>query len=373
VTSGFLKGALTGTIVAGVVAGTASVLSDPPRRPAPQAGTVEVTPGSVFDVRREDRAAALPDADTRPEPDDPPEVAEPAPGDDTPSTGAAPAPATPPEIDSADGFGNGSVPDGDSGMGTVQDDSPVASDPPSRMPEVPEADRAAQSAAPHEDRFEAPALRRNAAPFTNRGDKPLMAIVLIEAAGSTVSFETLESFPYPLTIALDPGRRGATEAAARYRDVGLEVVLTMDLPRGGAPDDISAALQASLDRVPQAVAVLDGGTGAGPAAAAAPVLARTGHGLVTRSSSPEPARRLLALAGVPVIALHRDLDGQGQPAEAIETALDQAAADPQRGVIVLGRMRADTVRALSRWSGQGGARRVTLAPVSAVLSAQGDP
>ena len=78
---GFLKGALTGTIVAGLVAGTASVLTDPPGREAPQAGTVEVTPGSGFDARREDRAATLPAPETRPEAGDPPQVTRPAPAD----------------------------------------------------------------------------------------------------------------------------------------------------------------------------------------------------------------------------------------------------------------------------------------------------
>lgn len=390
---GFLKGALTGTIVAGLAAGTASVLSDPPERDAPQAGTVEVTPGSGFDARREDRAATLPGTVPRLKAGDPPQVTRPAPegpGDAVPRADPAPAPPTAPVTDRADTLGAapaaGADPEAGSAGTAAPPDSPVPSGPPSALPDAPATDTAvtdqpvtapqAQPATPEvETEAEAeatsePALRRNAAAFASRGDTPLMAVVLAEVASSTLTFETLENFPYPLSIALDPDRPGAAEAAALYRAAGFEVVLNVDLSPDASPAETRAALQSSLERVPQAVAVLEGGAGGLPVAGAAPVLARSGHGLVTRTPKPDPARGVLALAGVPAAALQRDLDGQGQGADAIEAALDQAAtgADAQRGVIVLGRMRADTLRALSLWSGQGGARRVTLAPVSAVLS-----
>jgi polysaccharide deacetylase 2 family uncharacterized protein YibQ len=380
VIGGFLKGALTGTIVAGLVAGTASVLTEPPGGDAPQAGTVDVTPGSGFDTRREDRAAILPDPETRPRAVDPPQVTRPAPagpGEAAPRADPDTAPATAPMTEGADTLGTAPAPEGDSGGIAAERDSPVASGPSPAMPDTPETDQPlsdpqAQPATP------APgadaALRRNAAAFTNPQGKPLMAIVLMEAAGSTVTFETLENFPYPLSIALKPERRGAAEAAARYRDAGFEVLLTVDLARDVAPAETRAALQEHIARVPQAVAVLEGGAGGLPVTGAAPVLAQSGHGLVSRTPEPDPASGLLALAGVPAAPLQRDLDGQWQGVTAIEAALDQAAAaaDAQRGVIVLGRMRADTLRALSLWAGQGGARRVALAPVSAVLSARAD-
>ena len=380
---GFLKGALTGTIVAGLVAGTASMLTDPPAREAPQAGTVEVTPGSGFDARREDRAATLPGAEPRFEAGDPPQVTRPAPdraGDAVPRADPATAPATAPMTDGADTLGSAPVfkpvPEAGSGGLAAPRDSPVSSGQPSAMPDAPTTDQPvtapqAQSATPEAEATREPALRRNAAAFANRGGKPLMAVVLVEVASSTLTFETLENFPYPLSIALDPDRPGAAEAAALYRTAGFEVLLTVDLAPNAAPAATRAALQSSLDRVPQAVAVLEGGAGGLPLAGMAPVLARSGHGLVTRTPDPDldPGRGVPALAGVTAAPLQRDLDGQGQGTDAIEAALDQAAAsaDAQRGVIVLGRMRADTLRALSLWSGQGGARRMTLAPLSAVL------
>ena len=158
-------------------------------------------------------------------------------------------------------------------------------------------------------------------------------------------------------------------------EAGFEVLLTVDLSKDAAPSEIRAALRSGFAEVTQAVAVLEGSAGGLPVAGVAPILGQTGHGLVSRAPQSDPARNVLTLSDVAAVSLQRDLDGQGQGVDAISEALDQAAAeaDAQRGVIVLGRMRPDTVRALSLWSGQGGARRVALAPVSAVLSAQDDP
>lgn len=389
---GFLKGTLTGIIVAGLVAGTASVLSDPPQRFAPQAGTVEVTPGSGFDARPEDEdsAVTLPGAATRPKAGDPPQVSTPAPGDTTPSgdtdietgieTGidmgidTGTARAADPMTETADTLGEGpATSDGSSDIAT-QRDSPVASDPPTPMPEAAGADQPAQIAAPEAAAPETPALRRNAAAFADRGGKPLMAIVLLAGDSDAVSIETLMNFPYPLSIAVDPDRADAAEIAARYRAAGFEVLLTVDLPQDAAPSDIRATLRSGVAEVPQAVAVLEGRAGGLPVAGAAPILAQTGHGLVAQTLEAGAAHGVLATTDVPAAPLQRDLDGQGQDADAVQAGLDQAAADAdaQRGVIVLGRMRADTLRALSLWSGQGGARRVALAPVSAVLLTQQD-
>jgi polysaccharide deacetylase 2 family uncharacterized protein YibQ len=368
VIGGFLKGALTGTIVAGLVAGTASVLAGTPDRGAPQVDTVTVTPGTDGDTRRDDHARALPDADTRPETSDPPKTVNPARDDMAPSTTAASAPASPPEIDGGDTLGDAPAAEDDSVRRADRGDDPVASDPPSRMPDAAEADQPADDA-------RTPALRRNAAGFAKPHGKPLMAVVLMADDSDAVSLETLKGFPYPLSIAVDPGQSDAAEAAARYRDAGFEILLTVDLSNNAAPSEIRAALRSSFAEVTQAVAVLEASAGGLPVAGVAPILGQTGHGLVSRAPQPDPARKVLTLSDVPAAPLQRDLDGQGQGVDAISEALDQAAAeaDAQRGVIVLGRMRPDTVRALSLWSGRGGARRVALAPVSAVLSAQDDP
>jgi hypothetical protein len=81
---------------------------------------------------------------------------------------------------------------------------------------------------------------------------------------------------------------------------------------------------------------------------------------------------------VPSATIFRDFDGAGQDAAAIRRFLDQGAfkAGQQAGglqeaegdgVIMMGRLRPDTISALLLWGLQDRAQRVALAPVSAVL------
>ncbi len=345
---GFLKGALTGFIVAGLIAGTASVLSDPPAQDGPETGEVEQPPERV-DASHEDHAP------TRRE------------------RGGTQdrAPSASRDIGSAGRLGDGETPETGRESGARQDD-PVTPEPDPQMSDAPGTDLSASSAGSEDDADEIPALQRNAETFEAPRDKPLLALLLIETEDDPVSFETLESFPYPLSIALRSENTDAAENAARYRAAGFEVVLTVDLPRDAAPADIRTALRSRLSQVPQAVAVLNEAD-TGLPAGAAPILAQTGHGLLSRGAQAGAARDLLTLSGVPAARLQHDLEAQAQDVDAIRDALDEAAdSADRRGVIVLGRTRADTLRALSLWSGQGGARRVTLAPVSAVLNAQAD-
>ena len=74
-------------------------------------------------------------------------------------------------------------------------------------------------------------------------------------------------------------------------------------------------------------------------------------------------------AGVPSQALFRDFDGQGQTASVIRRFLDQAAfkANQEGSVIMVGRLRAETISALLVWGLQDRASRVALVPISTVL------
>jgi polysaccharide deacetylase 2 family uncharacterized protein YibQ len=68
----------------------------------------------------------------------------------------------------------------------------------------------------------------------------------------------------------------------------------------------------------------------------------------------------------------RDFDGKGQGATVIRRFLDQAAfraSQEEDGVIMVGRLRPDTISALLLWGLQDRASSVALAPVSAVLNA----
>jgi polysaccharide deacetylase 2 family uncharacterized protein YibQ len=84
------------------------------------------------------------------------------------------------------------------------------------------------------------------------------------------------------------------------------------------------------------------------------------------------AQKLIAREGVPSVTLFRDIDGQGQNAGAVRRFLDQGAmraGQQDEGVIMLGRVRPDTISALLLWGLQDRAASVALAPVSAVLAA----
>ena len=239
------------------------------------------------------------------------------------------------------------------------------------------------------------AIDRFAAPFDNPDAKPRMAIVLIDRGDSPVGLEALRAFPYPLTFAIDPARADATAAMARYRAAGFEVMALVDLPAGATAPDVEQALAAILTTLPETVAVLDGDRGGLQADRAvadqvSAMLAATGHGAVFLPKGLDTARKLAEKAGVPAATIFRDFDSAGQDAGTIRRFLDQAAfkagqeatqstaqATAQStaqttvqngaGVIMLGRLRPETISALLLWGLQDRAARVALAPVSAVL------
>jgi polysaccharide deacetylase 2 family uncharacterized protein YibQ len=224
-----------------------------------------------------------------------------------------------------------------------------------------------------------PPLERFAAPFDNPGDKPLMSIVLIDDGASPISLEALADFPYPISYAIDADWSGAARAAGEYRAAGLEVLAMADLPPGAEAADTEVAMQATLDAVPEAVAVMEGtGTGLQDSRAATeqlvPILQESGHGLLLFPEGLDTARKLIAREGVPAVSIFRDIDAEGQNAAAIRRFLDQAAFKARQeagGVVVVGRLRAETVSALLLWGLQDRANSVALAPVSAVLRAAG--
>lgn len=234
------------------------------------------------------------------------------------------------------------------------------------------------SSAGNEDEDNPPPLVQYAAPFSNPENKPLMAIVLIDDGSSPISFEALADFPYPISYAVDADWPGAAEAADRYRAAGLEVLAMADLPPGAGASDAEVAMQSYLSAVPEAVAVMEGTDSGLQASRDAteqliPILQESGHGLVLFPNGLDTAQKLISREGVPVVSVFRDIDGEGQDATVIRRFLDQAAfkaGQQSQGVVMVGRLRAETVSALLLWGLQDRAGSVALAPVSAVLSAE---
>lgn len=222
-----------------------------------------------------------------------------------------------------------------------------------------------------------PAIEAYAAPFDNPEGKPLMSVVLIHDGSNSVGPEALESFPYPLSVAVDATRSDAPAAMRRYRDAGFEVIAIADMPEDATARDAETTMQKVEATLPEAVAVLEG-TGEGLRAGRdvseqlAAILNDSGRGLVLSSDGPRTAAKLIAQEGVPVGSVFRDFGAGDQSATEIRRLLDRAAlkaGHDEGGVIMLGRLRADTISALRLWGQQDKAKRVALAPVSAVLMA----
>ena len=98
-------------------------------------------------------------------------------------------------------------------------------------------------------------------------------------------------------------------------------------------------------------------------------LAGDGRGFVTVPQGLNGAVRAADAAGVPSGVVYRDLDADGQDAAVIRRFLDQAEfrARQQPGVLVVGRVRADTLSALTLWSVANTDGDVMLGPASAAL------
>lgn len=224
-----------------------------------------------------------------------------------------------------------------------------------------------------------PPIQAFAAPFDNPEGKPLMSIILIDRGEYPQIVDALDSFPYPVSFAVDPTWEGAPEAMARYLAAGRDVLALIDLPQDAAATDVEVNMGALMGNLPEAVAVMEGdGTGVqGSRAISDQVTAwlrDSGHGLVMYPQGLDTARKLAEKEGVPAATLFRDFDAKGQEATVIRRFLDQAAfkaGQEEGGVVMVGRARPETISALILWGLADRADRVALAPVSALLQARG--
>jgi len=167
----------------------------------------------------------------------------------------------------------------------------------------------------------------------------------------------------------------AAERLAAYRAAGFEVLAGIDLPAGATATDAEVNLSVALEEMPEVIGVFEGtltGVQTTPAAGrqVAQILAQTGHGFVTQNRGLNTVQKLAVREGVAAQVVFRDLDGKGQSEVVIRRFMDQAAfrAGQDGGVIMLGRLRAETLAALLSWSLQDRSGTVAMAPVSAVLT-----
>ena len=87
------------------------------------------------------------------------------------------------------------------------------------------------------------------------------------------------------------------------------------------------------------------------------------------------AARAAEQAGVPSGVVYRDLDADDQDARIVRRFVDQAAfrarqASDGEGVVLVGRVRPDTISALILWGTANNDDQVAFVPVSTVLTAE---
>lgn len=219
-------------------------------------------------------------------------------------------------------------------------------------------------------------IERFSVAFDNAEKKPLMAIVLLDDGSSKIGLDALAAFPYPISFAIDASWDGAQDAMISYRAAGFEVLAMVDMIKGATAADAETAMAVYLDKIPESVAVMEGiKTGFQGNRQATDqvteILLESGHGWVLFPKGLNTVQKLASKAGVPTATVFRDFDSKGQKASAIRRFLDHAAfkaGQQEAGVIMVGRLRADTISALLLWGLQDRASSVALAPVSAVLT-----
>lgn len=221
----------------------------------------------------------------------------------------------------------------------------------------------------------APPLERYAAQVDADPALPKMSIVMIDDGTGPLGPNTLNDLPFPVTFAIDPGIAGASDRMAAYRALGYEVAVLVALPEAAQPSDVEQNLAGALVSVPEAVAMIEAPGGnlqgaRGVTEQATRFAAESGHGLVFLPNGLNTAEAIARRADVPAISILRDFDGAGQDARTQRRFLDGAAfrARQDGSVVMLGRLRPETLSALVLWSLQDRASSVSIVPISAVLS-----
>lgn len=222
-------------------------------------------------------------------------------------------------------------------------------------------------------------LVRFAMPSDAPDGVPRMAIVLVDDGSGPLGPDALKSFPFPVSFAIAPSHPDAAAAARGYRALGFEVLVLGDMPAGAEASDVEVTMSGILNAVPEAVAVLEAPDGSlqenrDVSAQVVSYLAGTGHGLVMQPKGLNTPQKLALKDGVPAVTVFRDFDADSPDSTVIRRTLDQAAfrarqeAQPEGGVVMMGRLRADTISALVLWGLQDRAGSIALVPVSTVLT-----
>lgn len=218
------------------------------------------------------------------------------------------------------------------------------------------------------------ALLDYAAYFANPDDLPLMSFVVIDDGALPNGPLLLSAVPFPVTVAIAVSDPDAATKTAAYRAAGYEVAAILTLPANATAPDAAQVMEATFATMPEAAMVLDMGdaglqSNRQATEAVMARLAADGRGFITAASGLNAAIRAAEGADVPVATVERDLDSNGQDAAVIRRFIDRSAFQARQtsGVVLISRLRAETLSALTLWSTANRAGQVALAPVSAIL------
>ena len=223
-------------------------------------------------------------------------------------------------------------------------------------------------------------IRKFGAKFTNTDGKPVLALLILDRGVAEGGLDpgAIAALPFPMTVALDPTRDDAAEAAALYRKAGAEVVLmASNLPQGATPADLEVAYQAYVSAIPEAIGILGGSTSeiqrsSLVAQHVAALLKADGRGMITYDQGLNPGRRAAEKLGVPTAAIERVYGTAEDNSGTLTRELDRAAFTAgQRGRLVIAiPSTPEAVTGLVAWAAGAGASGVAIAPISAVMLGQ---
>ncbi len=214
-----------------------------------------------------------------------------------------------------------------------------------------------------------PALDRNKVPFEAPAGAGLISVVLIQGDGKALELESLGGLAMPVTVAIPSSLSNAAELASTYRKAGLEIVVIPDLPPHPRAQDVEQALPISLDAIPQAVAVMDGGFQDSRAATASVVaaVAESGHGLLTWPRGFNTAQKLAGEEGVRSALVFRELELEDMGAMSRALAAAALRARQEGGIVVAAPADPLVLQVLQSWSEENRRTDIVLAPLSAIL------
>jgi hypothetical protein len=245
-----------------------------------------------------------------------------------------------------------------------------------RLPSV--TGSAMADAAPVIAAEELPAIVAFSADFTKSSTAPEMSVILVDIGELDPTSPQLANLPFPVTFAVDALAPGAGERAQMYRTAGLEVLSLIGLPEGATAQDVAVTINQARDLVPVSIGFLDVPSASFQAsrAIAAQVIASaasSGHGVVSFSYGLNALIQEATRANAPAALVLRDFDGRDQNLAAIKRFLDQAAfrAGIDEDIVLVGRAKADTIKAMVEWSLGNRAATVELVPVSFLLTGNG--